>query len=94
MTSAIVPAALELSLFAFLYLSMVAFTLQSCTHSRILELVHIHETDEILNEQNNIVCAGRMKVNSAYGGTPLVSQHSKFQALVKEDGCVRRGEPM
>ena len=34
------------------------------------------------------------KCNSAYGGAPLVSQHSRSQALVKEEGCVRRGEPM
>ena len=34
------------------------------------------------------------KINSTYGGTPLVSQHSRSQALVKEEGCVRRGEPM
>jgi len=32
--------------------------------------------------------------NSAYGGAPLVPQHSRSQALVKEEGCVRRGEPM
>jgi len=36
----------------------------------------------------------RVKANSAYGGVPLVSQHSRSQALVKEKGCVRRGESM
>ena len=34
-----------------------------------------------------------MQYNSIYGGAPLVSQHSRSQALVKEEGCDRRGEP-
>ena len=29
-----------------------------------------------------------------YGGAPLVSQHSRSQALIKEEGYVRRDEPM
>jgi len=33
-------------------------------------------------------------LNSAYGGAPLVSQHSRSQVLIKEEGCVRRVEPM
>ena len=32
-------------------------------------------------------------LNSAYGVTPLVFQHSRSQALIKEEGCGRLGEP-
>ena len=55
----------------------------------------------ITTDQGTIFTSGEfdefavgMGINSAYGGAPLVSQHSRSQALVKEEGCVRRGEPM
>jgi len=35
-------------------------------YNEILELVHIHEADEIFNEQINIVRAGRMKFEKKF----------------------------
>ena len=65
-TSATVPAALELSLVAFLYLSMVAFTLQLhkeyatgvSAHMHIYCIyMHIHEGDaEMVFQWTIIVC--------------------------------------
>ena len=41
-----------------------------------------------------IVSRLRFPIIRLDGGAPLMSQHSRSQTLLKEEGCVRRGEPM
>ena len=53
-------------------------------HSPVLEKLTLHLFSKVYIRS----------LNSPNGGAPMVSPHSRSQALVKEEGCGRLGEPM